>query len=315
MGTLLLLEGIFAIILKTFNVGLHSLGIYLLHCLCKTDKVNVQMLYILNLSVSELIINLVSVIRYIVRVIGFNSPLYKTVLLYSYIFDYTVLKSCLYMWMLYITLDRVAGVVMNITYPVWWDRSKAKHLVTFTWMSAFVIFLITLIVHIITRDEFHFFKIANYFIIVFDVSFVVAAVVAYIIIFDRFQKSLKHSILHRNSKRCEKNLWKVFRSSRFYVSLFLILTYILFTIIPDLLWTFGAVGDDHTASGFLICILYGISYTSDGMIYIFMQKKVKNMLYLKIKCLRCFKKDSRKSKTGSKYQREMQVIALCRLKQ
>lgn len=58
--------------------------------------------------------------------------------MYSYIVDYQ-LKFFLYMWMLYITIDRVCGVALNFKYSNFWSTTKAKVLVMFTWLLGVIV--------------------------------------------------------------------------------------------------------------------------------------------------------------------------------
>ena len=291
MEGIILLEGIIALLLKFANILIHTLGLYLLRCLHKSGRGNVQMVYIVNLSLTELIVNIFSFVRNLLRVIpfsSFHSNEFKEVVMYSYILDYAILKFCLYMWMLYITVDRVCGVLLNITYPSYWDISKAKWLVTVTWLIGITTFIAAALVYALKKDEVQLFMIANYFIIIFDFTFVVTAISSYCFIFYKFQKTRKDSLLGRNASNTQQNLWKIFRRSRFYVSVLLISTYIIFTIFPDLMWTFGVVGDVHTAGGFLMSIMYAVSYFADGAIYIFTHGKVKKLLWRKLRVIGCF---------------------------
>ena len=286
MEALIVTKGIIALILKISNILLHSLGLYLLTCLHKNGGGNVQMVYIMNLSATELIINILSFLRNLPRVVSFssfNSKKFKEIVMYSYIFDYAILKFCLYMWMLYITVDRVCGVLLTLTYPRYWNVYKAKCLVAATWLFSVAIFISMALFYEFDKDEVHLFMISNYFIIIFDFTFVLISTSSYALIFYRFQKTRKNSYLGTNTS--QQNLWGIFRRSRFYISVLLISTYIVFTIFPDLMWTFGAVGNAH---GFLMSILYAVSYLADGVIYIFMQKKVKKILWKRLRRCVCF---------------------------
>ena len=300
MALIQLVKGIIGLLIKVFNVFIHSLGLYLLNCLSRRGKGNVQMIYIMNLSATELIINMFSFSRNLVRLLPSletmrQSHKYRDVEMYSYILDYQ-LKFCLYMWMLYITIDRVCGVLLNLNYSQYWSETKAKLLVGATWTVAFsfMIYMCVMFTLDRLRDEKHMhaaqlFQIANYVVMVMDFSFVVTAACAYIFIFYRYQRSRLNRFLSRKasvpSKSCGggggKNVWGLFRRSRFYVSVLLISTYLVFTILPDLLWTFGVVERNNLQ--FLMTIMYATSHMADGLIYIFMHERVKKMFFRKVK--------------------------------
>ena len=40
--------------------------------------------------------------------------------------------------MIYITLDRLLGITLNIRYPVYWNENKAKYLLIGTWVLGFI---------------------------------------------------------------------------------------------------------------------------------------------------------------------------------
>ena len=82
-----------------------------------------------------------------------------------------------------------------------------------------------------------------------------------------------------------KNMWRVFRHSRFYVSVMLICVYIVFTILPDLLWTFNVVNKGIVR--FILTIMYSTSHLADGIIYILIHDRVKKTLYKKLSTITC----------------------------
>ena len=295
METSFILKGVIALIMKSFNITIHILGLYLLKCLTSVCGNNIQMMYIVNLSATELIINIFSFSRNFARLLPsyssfHSSTTYKDVVMYSYVLDYH-LKFCLYMWMLYITIDRVFSVLLSLKYSIFWSTRKAKFLVFVTWMLALTVFVYFIVMFALQkRNGNDFFQTANYTVMVLDFSFVVTAATSYIIIFGKYKKSLLNRFLQRSQRKSEEgsqSLWKIFRRSRFYVSVMLISAYIVFTILPDLLWTFGVV-EKHNIQ-FLMTIMYATSHLADGVIYIFMHDRVKKMLHRKLRRISCFK--------------------------
>lgn len=297
MGAHSIFEAIIALLLKFANILIHTLGLYLLQCADKSGRQNVQTVYIKNLSRTDLLINIFSFIRNLLKILPLHnlheSNSYKEIVTYSYIFDYAALKLCLYMWMFYITIDRLLGVLLNFSYPVYWDSFKAKILVRITWTIALIVFIIASALHSSRNDEIYLFDVANVVIIIVDIAFVVTAILSYTQIFARFQRTRKRSMLCANRLNRKQNSWKIFRRSRFYVSVLLIATFIIFTIIPDFMWMFKFVGTKHSVSEFLMTIMYAVSYLVDGIIYIFMDEKIKKILMSKLPInQKCKKKNS-----------------------
>ena len=196
--TLTLLEGSTALLLKLCAVCIHSFGLYLITSLNKNGKGNVQMIYIMNLSITELIINVFSFTRNLLRLVPSSGCFrklhtYKDVEMYSYILDYQ-LKFSLYMWMLFITIDRVCGVALNLRYLNVWSTSKAKVLVVVTWMVGISALVYISVMY--SREEGHervdrLFKTANCFVMVFDFSFVGTSGGSYIYIFYKYKQGLR----------------------------------------------------------------------------------------------------------------------------
>lgn len=280
------LKGIFALILKLLNILIHSIGLHLLRCLHNRGRENVQIIYIINLSVTELVVNIFSFLRNFMRI--FSSTAFRSrsgfrhFVMYTYLLDYAVFKFCLYAGMIYITIDRVCGVLLNLTYPCYWNITKAIHLVHLTWSTGFFVFVVSGIVYGFYPNSKNVFLIGNYFIIVFDILFVIIALISYGSIFNIFRKTRTNSFLGRNEKS-QESLWKVFRNSRFYVSVLIVTTFIIFTILPNLLWTFHVVRETDSVFGFMLSTSYAISYLIDGAIYIFMDDQVKRTLWRKLR--------------------------------
>ena len=150
MDGIILAKAIIALTLKIANIIVHSIGIYILRCLQKNGRGDVQSVYILNLSITELIINVTSFLRNLMKMApieAFQSELFKTMVTYSYIVDYTVLKFILYMSMLAITLDRLFLVTLSVFYPLYWNRKKARVVVLCIWSFAISLCIVTSILY------------------------------------------------------------------------------------------------------------------------------------------------------------------------
>lgn len=140
----IIVKGVIALILKILNIFLHSIGLYLLRHLIKSEGENVQILFIINLSVAELVINIFSFSRNFLKIVAvdvYRSKLSRKIVMFTYFLDYAMLKLCLYMWMLYITVDRVCGVLLTVSYPRYWNIFKSKLLIGITCSLGLAIFI------------------------------------------------------------------------------------------------------------------------------------------------------------------------------
>ena len=210
------------LLLKLLNIFLHGIGFYLLRCVHKRSKHNIQLVYITNLSVVELMINLLSFTRNLLKISGlevFKSRGFKLFLTYSYIFDYAILKFSLYMTMIVLTLDRLFLITLNTIYRRHCNVRTAKLLMKLLWCIGSVIFITAASTfsyktttqytsttnntnHSTTTNKSHplnettvrteshndFFFVANVVTVVLDVLFVLIATLSYTIIFSVYNR-------------------------------------------------------------------------------------------------------------------------------
>lgn len=340
-------KAVIALILKIANIIVHSIGISILRCLMKNDTEDVQMIYIVNLSATELIINATSFLRNMLKMTPysvFHSKEFKAILVYSYIADYVILKVSLYTTMAIITIDRMSLIILNVLYPVYWNARKARCFLKGIWVVSFLVFIVASVLHNITCNTEHniehnetlevvendtqhaskchghqktMFSVVNYVTVIFDFSFIVVAVISYGTIFHKLQQSQRN---RRSSEPVsERSLWQIFRQSRFDTVLLLISTFIVFVIPPDLIWAFYSLKYRNKAVELWTTTSYALSYLSDGCIYIFMNEKVKSLLFRKIRKLRyCLTRKSSLEKSLSLYyhrRKTLETIPLSNVQQ
>lgn len=300
-----LANAIIALSLKVANICIHSVGIYILRCLQLYGRGDVQTIYTLNLSVTELIINVLSFVRNLLKLTPyaiFKTDCFKFIVMYSYIVDYTVLKLSLYLTMIVLTLDRLLLVVLGVFYPLYWNTRKAKMTVIFIWIVAVTLCVCTSIqydramtyVHQNSTNENlgkyksskrvnnYFFLMANFVTVCIDFMFLTMAIISYGMIFHRLKQSQQGRYPYWGDKNNKTySLWYIFRKSRFYSALFLILTFVAFVIPADLVWAFYSMKNSNKAVELLTTASYALSYLADGIIYIFMNNNVKMLLQRK----------------------------------
>lgn len=130
------------IIMNFINVLLHGIGIFLLFCIYNKGKKrreqNVQNIFIMNLSICELLMNGLEMVRTSLKfLIEYNvvkSYFFTVVEIYLAIFMYTGISIIFYLGMFYITLDRLVNIVLGIQYRRLCTERKAKLLLAITWL-------------------------------------------------------------------------------------------------------------------------------------------------------------------------------------
>lgn len=258
------------IVLNCTNVALHSLGVYLLVTIYKNGNDTTQMLYLIHLAVSEALMNFLECFRRTSELIS-EGNIIKEVRAYILIIMFTGISLFFYLVMVYITVDKMMEVVLSIRFPLYWDVQKAKKLLYGTWVIGLCLSVIVSLLHYF--DEFVwediFFK---YFYPILGWTFIIIASITYGFIFCKFKTS---TITRRRN-----SITQVFRKSRFYLPFSLILTFLVFIVIPDMVYLFiGIINGNETDLLLAVCwISYAISNMVDAWIYIFMQPKVRKLL-------------------------------------
>ena len=272
--------------LNLVNVLLHMLGAYLLISMYPTCRRSLQQIYLINLSISECLTNFLEVCRIISHLIPFKDNHLKIVngiRYYTLIVSFTGISVVYYLVMIYLTLDRLMDIVLNIKYPVYWSEEKAKYLLITTWLFGLFSCVTVCICYQLFNFNWEdaFFK---YFYPPIEFAFIILALTTYGFIFHKYRKNRLDApgYLDNCTPRRRKNSTiQIFRKSRFYISVLLILTFLLFMIVPDITYLFLAIIYKSKSDILLTCcwISYAISNLADAYIYIFVQDEVRGKLW------------------------------------
>ena len=274
------------LLLNILNVFLHTLGTYLLVCLCKHGTVNAQQIYLINLSMCEALMNLLEALRRIPDLIGTSdavNDVISEVQTYMLIVMFTGISFVFYLDMIYLTVDRLLDIWLNLTYPVYWNEFKAKRLLQGTWVIGAVLSIVISLLH-----HFVSFKwqepVFKFFYPTLGFGFIILALVTYCFIFHKYASTRGLPTENRRIRPRRINVIQVFRKSRFYVPVMLILTFIIFMVIPDLTYLFvGIIGGEESPTLLIVCwICYAVSNLADAWIYIFEKTTVRRMLFRKL---------------------------------
>ena len=189
--------------------------------------------------------------------------------------------------MIYLTVDRLADILLNIKYPLYWNTRRTKVLMCGTWMFGF---LLSVTVSLLYRfEDFNWEEVFfTYVCPSLDFAFILIALVTYACIF-RIYKRTHDTVAscygqqRRTTARRASSL-QVFRKSRFYVSVLMILTFFVFMVIPDLVYLFVAIVEGYKTTVLVLScyISYGVSNVLDAWIYIYLQAPVRRLLMKKL---------------------------------
>ena len=123
-----------------------------------------------------------------------------------------------------------------------------------------------------------------FFFLSFDFVVLATTLSSYIYIFQVYANTRSHPILKGREKR-RKSLLIIFRTSKFYVNLLLVIVFILFWVLPDLVVECLEVyhKDQNIDLVYdIVSFFYVGGYMLHAIIYIFLQKKVRIILLSKV---------------------------------
>ena len=184
--------------------------------------------------------------------------------------------------MIYITVNKLIEILLHIRYPVYWNERKAKYLLIVTWVIG--IFLSTIVTIAYKLRNFHYDQVFSlYFYPTIDFIFLTLTFTIYGLIFHKFKQTRQCPSQHgsRNSTNQNRSVFQVFRKSKFYIPVLWITSFVIFTIVPDLIYLFTSINQDVSlpVSLHACCYTsYAISTLVDGCVYVYLQKQVRRLL-------------------------------------
>lgn len=311
------LEGVLLLI-SVINMLLHSLGCALLVRVAGSNRQRIQRIYLINLSISVITTNAIELIKAI-SAFGWceRNDTIRLLRYYSWTISYTGGSFVYYAVMYFITCDRLAQMILSLRYTTFWNKKKAIQLLVVTWVTGILISTSVCITHKMTsiRWEDICFR---YVFPSCDFTFVVLAFTTYLVIYrktinSRIRIDRTSTIMNpigpiaafsqplalkrSNTKRglgqrivpveynsVKKNRYTLLKNSVFYIPFFLIASFLVFMVTPDIVILFLKVfykGDMPIV--FICCsISYAVCNFLDALIYIYYQPDVRRLLYQKI---------------------------------
>ena len=274
--------------ISVLNLLLHLLGGFLLWKTYNWTTIKSQQLILFNLSVCEGLESIVWVIIHILEFIGDGDKQQQKMYATSV---HISLSQVLMMLMMALTLDRLMAVVLGLKYPQYWTVKNTKKLLIGFWCVGIAFLLLSIpLGPWFRRVE------ALYFTLAQSCLFIIVAFVTYATLFWRYVKSRNALRQYRDSNAEDLNgshsIAQTFLESRFYVSILIILSYLVFSTIPFAIIIISKsvsekgnfkrqYGDGAT---FMSVISMHLSYTADAVIYIFLQKDVREKLFKTMSC-------------------------------
>lgn len=268
------------------NVLLHGLGVYLLSCLRKKQPENTQTFYIFNLAVSELVFNFFIIVRELDGIMKFTDRNEQKIIIECiYIIGNGARFSYLHA-MFFLTGDRLAHSIFPFQYRQKWNVYKTKVLLIVTWAASTIISIAIVVLRLMAKSFYRnvlYSLMYWYFPIAVNILYCVFATTAYVVIFVTYVKSRQRAL-----RTPSTSYFRLFVTSNFFLSAMIVGSFCILTIIPELVTFTITLSKIPIPVGLFpsYYISTSISYTCDGVIYIYLQKSVKKILDQKLRCLR-----------------------------
>lgn len=262
---------------------LHIFGSYLLMNLYKNGKDDAEYIFLINLGVTEGMINFIQFFINMFRYLAINDDLvYYLQLIRGYGCITTYLLT-----MIFLTIDRLLDILLNIKYALYITKTKVKTILTALWIFNIMTSISVVIVYKYFDIDVNV-LLPTYIYPSLDVVFIAVAFTTYGFIFHKYRQTrvppcLRQSHI-RPPRRVKQNIFSVFKRSRFYIPVLLITTFLIFMVIGDLVYLIVVVvNGNKTFLAITLChISFAFSYLSDAVIYILIKPSVKDLLMKKL---------------------------------
>ena len=253
-------------------MALHILGSYLLIHQYWNNVQNPQQLFLINLATTEGIINL---IRWIASILNLPSvsPNFASSIhecqYYIRMLRGFGFNTVFFLSMIYLTLDKLFDILLNIKYPLYWNEKGTINLLKVTWTISITSAITVSIIYHSTRHD--FIEILNVYVYpIFYFIFITIALLTYGFIFHRY-KQTRTPPTQNISNIAHPNAFQLIVKSRFYIPVLLIGAFIVFMAIPEIIhlsfiYTKGKPGVRLRT---ILKIFWALSYLSDAIIYIY----------------------------------------------
>ena len=275
----------------------HCLGIYLL-VKCKHSFPNSsQLIFLINLSLSEMSIVIMRTLSIITSLIVNDEAVKIEMSFWFHTIIALSLSLPYYFIMIFMALDRFFEVFLNIRYPLYWSPRSTKWLLGMLWILTLLLVFVVGFQPTLDEPTLAIFCFM-YFYPVMDTIVILVSLFVYTYIFIKIRKK-RVGLTEPSTKNTTKvaqfsndgNIRVTLsrkKSSTFFVPFMIILTFFLLVAVPDLVGLLKYLIDSsiyQDSQATYLFIFYFLGLTSDAIIYILLYKKLRKRL-LKILCCR-----------------------------
>lgn len=269
--------------ISSINLILHIISCYVHLCLYWNGQQSVQFILLVNLTVAELVFNMISVPYAVVGSVAYSSDVLS--LIHSHLtvefFQLTGTYILYFLSMIHILIDRLLVLLSNNHYNKICTKARTAKVLILPWIL-FLIVKISLPVvckFVGTKKMIQFvFPTIVILILSLNSVFILTMLFYAVVLCSQRLVPVGQSSHQDNSRSC------TFTKTKHYIPTLLITSFTIFTAIPGLILTVFIVksGYDAEAMDLYITVSVNISFTMDAIIIIFIQENVRKFVFKKL---------------------------------
>ena len=260
------------VVLLPLIIMVHAFGLYLLRCVHKNGHQTVHGLLAINLSIAEMLTCAIPLLSYYIPLVVLlnidkPAPFKEHLINFASVFltINTGLILILYSAMVLITLNRLLGSLFPIKYRIYATKRKVLYSIVCGWIIGIVYSATSYIWQWGNAN----FRIYLYGMVAFSLCFLLLCTFTYINIFKALVRS-KRLIARSSANHQDFSSFQIFRNSRFYTSVLLVVTYCIFWVFPiiasGIAMIIGPLPED------IVHVFKSLAYLNRTHLYIFIWK-------------------------------------------
>ena len=273
------------IVLLPLIIMVHAFGLYLLICVHKNGHQTIHSILTINLSIVEMLMCAIPLLSYHIPMVVLlnidkHTAIKKHIMKFAYV--YVIFSTgfilILYSAMVLITLNRLLGALFPIKYRIYATKRKVLYSILCCWVIA-AAYTITSFIwqsgQMYSRKYLH--GMAG-----LSLCFLLLCIFTYVNIFKALVRS-KRAIARNSSNGQHVSSFQIFRNSRFYTSVLLVVTYCIFCVFPVIVSSIAMIlGQLPEEVVHVFSSLPYFNFLSDAFIYIYLENDVRKLMFKKL---------------------------------
>ena len=277
-------------VLSIIPLSLHIFGLVLLWKARRAYSNRSQFLFLVNLSLSELVFVILGLLMFVCSILAHEKISFVFLVL-----QYIGATLVYFFVMIFMTLDRFFEVYFNIKYPLYWNSKSCQRLMLASWVTFFLL-AITALVHPDFDKTLLYHWCYKYIFPSVELAFILIAIFVYSYVFAKirwkYPTSLTNShtshptsLINRNRHISQRHQNSSRQMNGFYLPTLVIITFILFAILPDFIQFYAHVTHRELSDDMecVIYLMYLLAMTTDALIYVMLSPPLRRMLRRKMK--------------------------------